>query len=230
MATLVSCRRTGRSPAGGTTPTARARPPPGPSLRSPRAASHTCGLKTDGTLACWGDNVYGQSTPPAGTFTRGRRRRLSHLRTEDGRDARLLGLQRLRPEHAPRRDLHSGRRRRLPHLRTERRTEPSPAGATTPTARARRPPGPSLEVTAGIYHTCGLKTDGTLACWGDNSDGQSTPPAGTFTQVAGGSQPHVRTEDGRDARLLGGQLLRPEHAPQPARSLRSPGAASTRAE
>jgi hypothetical protein len=25
---------------------------------------HTCGLKTDGTVACWGNNVYGQSTPP----------------------------------------------------------------------------------------------------------------------------------------------------------------------
>jgi alpha-tubulin suppressor-like RCC1 family protein len=33
---------------------------------------------------------------------------------------------------------------------------------------------------------CGLKTDGTLACWGDNGFGQSTPPAGTFTQVAAG--------------------------------------------
>jgi hypothetical protein len=32
-----------------------------------------------------------------------------------------------------------------------------------------------------------VKTNGTLACWGDNSYGQSTPPAGTFTQVAAGA-------------------------------------------
>jgi len=26
-------------------------------------------VKTNGTLACWGSNNYGQATPPAGTFT-----------------------------------------------------------------------------------------------------------------------------------------------------------------
>ncbi len=36
-------------------------------------------------------------------------------------------------------------------------------------------------------HTCGLRTDGTLDCWGHNGVGQSTPPAGTFTQVTAGN-------------------------------------------
>ena len=27
-------------------------------------------------------------------------------------------------------------------------------------------------VSAGAYHTCGLRTDGTLWCWGDTSVGQ----------------------------------------------------------
>ncbi|MGB6895914.1 MAG: RCC1 domain-containing protein, partial [Dehalococcoidia bacterium] len=33
---------------------------------------------------------------------------------------------------------------------------------------------------------CGVKTDGTLACWGRNDYGQATPPAGTFSQVSAG--------------------------------------------
>jgi alpha-tubulin suppressor-like RCC1 family protein len=33
-----------------------------------------------------------------------------------------------------------------------------------------------------------VKTDGGIICWGDNSSGQSTPPAGTFTSVSAGGQ------------------------------------------
>jgi hypothetical protein len=31
-----------------------------------------------------------------------------------------------------------------------------------------------------------LKTDGTIACWGENLDGRASPPPGTFTQVSAG--------------------------------------------
>jgi len=41
-------------------------------------------------------------------------------------------------------------------------------------------------ITAGGYHSCGIKTDSTLSCWGFNNAGQTVTPAGTFTQVAGG--------------------------------------------
>src|SRR5688572_2457165 len=48
-------------------------------------------------------------------------------------------------------------------------------------------PGPALgSITAGPQHSCAVRSNGTLACWGDNFFGQSTPPAGTFTQVAAG--------------------------------------------
>src|SRR5687768_8497855 len=43
-------------------------------------------------------------------------------------------------------------------------------------------------VDAGTSHTCGIRTSGNLACWGANTSGQSTEPAGTFVAVsAGGS-------------------------------------------
>ncbi len=66
----------------------------------------------------------------------------------------------------------------------------SPAGAST--ARGRRRPPPTRSpgtrsaqashiAAAGDFHTCGLKTDGTLACWGNDPDGQTDAPGGTFT-------------------------------------------------
>ena len=35
-------------------------------------------------------------------------------------------------------------------------------------------------VSAGGEHTCGVKEDGTVACWGRNFDGNATPPEGRF--------------------------------------------------
>ncbi|MYE72536.1 MAG: hypothetical protein F4240_04550, partial [Acidimicrobiia bacterium] len=41
-------------------------------------------------------------------------------------------------------------------------------------------------VSAGISHTCGLRTYQTIQCWGDNSNGQAAPPDGRFTAVSAG--------------------------------------------
>ncbi len=44
--------------------------------------------------------------------------------------------------------------------------------------------GPSY---AGHGHSCGIKTDGTVACWGNNDWGQSDAPEGTFTAISAGN-------------------------------------------
>lgn len=41
-------------------------------------------------------------------------------------------------------------------------------------------------ISAGDSHTCGLRDDGALVCWGRNDDGRATPPAGSFTAVSAG--------------------------------------------
>ncbi|MCY4516168.1 MAG: RCC1 domain-containing protein [Acidimicrobiaceae bacterium] len=44
-------------------------------------------------------------------------------------------------------------------------------------------------MSAGAVHSCGIRTGGSLECWGyDDGDGRSSPPSGSFTAVsAGGS-------------------------------------------
>ncbi len=51
----------------------------------------------------------------------------------------------------------------------------SPAGAATGRRRRRR--WPFVQVSAGGNYSCGLRADGTVACWGFNGVGQATPPA-----------------------------------------------------
>jgi hypothetical protein len=44
-----------------------------------------------------------------------------------------------------------------------------------------------LSVSAGELHTCGIKSDNSVACWGYNDYGQSTPPSGSFLSVSAGT-------------------------------------------
>lgn len=54
-----------------------------------------------------------------------------------------------------------------------------------------------IAIDAGYGHTCGLRADQTVACWGDNRSGQSNAPAGEFLAVsAGGSQSCAIRVDG----------------------------------
>ena len=59
----------------------------------------------------------------------------------------------------------------------------SPLNVTAPQSAGRW-----TAVTAGSLHSCGLRADGTITCWGDDSSGQTDAPDGRFTAVsAGGS-------------------------------------------
>ena len=51
--------------------------------------------------------------------------------------------------------------------------------------QSKPPSGTFQQVAAGWYHTCGLRTNGTVVCWGDDSDKPPlNPPSGTFKQVS----------------------------------------------
>ena len=41
-------------------------------------------------------------------------------------------------------------------------------------------------VAAGYRHTCGLRSNGTVLCWGDGREGETEPPEATFTSVSAG--------------------------------------------
>ena len=54
--------------------------------------------------------------------------------------------------------------------------------------QATPPAGEFSSVSAGEFHTCGVRIDGSVACWGRDVEGQASPPDGEFTSVSAGGQ------------------------------------------
>ena len=148
-------------------------------------SSHSCGLRVDGSVICWGNNDYGQAETPAGTFT-----------------AVAAGV------------WHSCGLRVDGSVicwgNNDYGEVDAPAGTFTAVAaggghscglrvdgsvicwgnndygQLDAPAGTFTDVAAGVWHSCGLRVDGSVICWGNNDYGQAEAPAGTFTDVAAG--------------------------------------------
>ncbi|MFC5578935.1 PxKF domain-containing protein [Lysobacter niabensis] len=142
---------------------------------------HSCGLRSDGTIACWGANDFGQATPPAGHFialTAGRQHSCG-LRDDGkvlcwGADATTPPDEEWRQSAA----LAAGGRFACA---LDMGGEPVCWGAAPQPAMS----GERLTaISAGGNHACGLRGDGMALCWGDNSFGQASPPWQAFTALS----------------------------------------------
>ncbi len=164
----------------------RATPPAGTFTQVSAGIYHACGVRTDGSLACWGWNDYGQSTPPAGTF-----RQVTAgwsfscgLRTDD--TVVCWGEQAYGASAPPGGRFLLDRNRNIALLRHSQQWECGLLGLRLCAGKATPPAGTFTKIAAGIFHTCGITTAGTMVCWGYNGDGQQESPVGTFTQLAAG--------------------------------------------
>ena len=156
---------------------------------------HTCGLRTDDTIVCWGDNSHGQTDAPAGQFiavTAGEAHSCG-LRT-DGTITCWGGDEYRQTDNVPE-GLFSAVTAGRSHtcgLRTDSTIECWPSGEWFD------PPGGLFSaVAAGDVNTCGLRTDSTIACWGPDPDGRYIPLEGLFGAVTSGKD-HMcglRTDD-----------------------------------
>jgi alpha-tubulin suppressor-like RCC1 family protein len=145
-----------------------------PFLQVAAGTQSTCGVRTDGSLWCWGDNTYGQL-------------RLS------GSSSRLTPSQLLgaSSQHVACGQTHCCGLRTDGTLSCWGYNGSGQLGST-PVAQPGQQvdvAGAWLEVATGSYQSCGIKSDFTLWCWGDNTNGQlgngGADTAGQPTQVAG---------------------------------------------
>ena len=145
---------------------------------------NSCGLRTDGTITCWGGNGYGQTTVPDGQYSAVSAAAATCGVRTDG-TMTCWGLNAL-VDTVP-----DGR-----YTAVETDGNGHACGLRTDgtitcwgsdwQGRATAPAGRYTAVDVGHLYSCGLRTDGTITCWGDNYRGQANVPAGRYTAVSAG--------------------------------------------
>lgn len=76
----------------------------------------------------------------------------------------------------------------LPATSSQRTTTPTPTPPRPPTLAPRAASGEYLQVSAGYDHTCAIRANGRVVCWGSDDQGQSSPPGEVFRQVSAGGR------------------------------------------
>ena len=148
--------------------------------------SHSCGLRTDGTIECWGANRDGETDAPGGSFS-AVSAGVSHscgLRT-DG-TIECWGRNWEGEADAPS-GVFSSVSAGWGHscgLRTDGTIE---CWGANRDGEADAPGGSFRAVNAQGDHSCGLRIDGSIVCWGDNRFGQPDALGGAFSEFAVGS-------------------------------------------
>ena len=135
-------------------------------------SKHSCALRADDSVLCWGNNNHGQSDPPEGAFTSisvGDRGACALARYPDTC---------YRYDHVPPDD--SGH---TCGLRPDRSVV---CWGNNQHGQTDAPEGDFTAISAGAYYSCGLRPDGSVVCWG-NRFGRADAPEGDFAAVSAGS-------------------------------------------
>ena len=60
-------------------------------------------------------------------------------------------------------------------------------------------------MSAGGDHTCEVRSNGSVACWGSDAAGKVTPPAGSFVSVSAGQDHTCGVRSDGSVACWGGQ-------------------------
>ncbi|MFM2004995.1 MAG: hypothetical protein RLZZ09_650 [Pseudomonadota bacterium] len=146
---------------------------------------HSCGIHADGTLACWGDNSFGQLNAPAGQFISVSAGLVQSCAIRA--DGKLLcwGAAGAIPAKMPNgkfKDVSAGDG----HACAIRHDDKVLCWGDKTWRQTKAPPGRYAALSAGGRHTCALRLDGRLVCWGEGSFMAYQRPPGRFRDITTG--------------------------------------------
>src|SRR5829696_1821452 len=151
---------------------------------------HSCAVKIDATLVCWGSNSNGQASPPPGTFTAVDAGGLHSCAIRTDATVACWGKNddgEATPPPGTFRSVSAGGDHSC-GLRTDETL--ACWGRNTQTGMYATLAGSYRTVsagnTAGITWSCAVRTDAAIVCWGYNAYGRGNTPPGSFTDASAG--------------------------------------------
>ena len=146
---------------------------------------HSCAIKPDNSLACWG---YSQSPPPSGKFKTISSGLLHACGIKSDDTLACWGAD-LEGTMDPPAGNFMAVSSSYFHNCAIKETDHALAcwGADFWRMLSDKPSGEFRKVSTGLYHSCAIRKDDTAACWGYNSYGQSVAPSGRFLDLSSGS-------------------------------------------
>ncbi len=151
--------------------------------------SHTCGVKLDGTVVCWGStradafgNYPGRADPPSGPFVSVAAGDYHTCGIKMDRSVECWGwdtFERSTPPSGLFTSISVG----AGHSCGVRQDKSVECWGSPLLGKSDPPAGSFASVSAGVLGTCGIRTDGFIECWGDTRD---RIPPGSFVDVAVG--------------------------------------------
>ena len=143
---------------------------------------HSCGLKSDGSVVCWGSDVFHAATPPEGSFASVSAGSGFTCGLKTDGSVACWGVYAHTPPEGSFASVSAGDAHAC-GLTIDGSIQcwgEDWAGQATP------PEGEFASVSPGWNHTCGLKADDAIVCWGDNELGQTEAPDEPFASLDAG--------------------------------------------
>ncbi|WP_419847194.1 hypothetical protein [Candidatus Poriferisocius sp.] len=163
--------------------------------------THSCAIKTDRTIVCWGDNTYGRTDAPDGQYTAIATNFLHScaIKTDQTIEcwSENVSGQAVVSPHGQFTAIAAGGYHSCA-IKTDQAIKcwfPDhfyEDNSDFDQGQAEAPGGEyaaiaATAIAAGTSHSCAIATDNTITCWGDNTYGQTDAPDGQHAAIAAGT-------------------------------------------